>query len=86
MSHKGQSLAPGTLVWVMGTFGKTETEKASSNVTIGFKGVFHPTTQMQLWSWVLIRDLLHLTLEMCHQSHSSSPPAPFVPSSAPKKK
>lgn len=78
----GQLLVPCTLVWVIWAFGTTKTDKSSSNVTIGLKGLFHHT--MQLWDWILVRDLFSLALEMCHPSHSFSSPARFVPSSAQK--
>lgn len=86
MSQVGQLLAPYTLVWVIRTSGKTETDKSSSNTTIGLKRVFCHTTQVQLWGWILIRDLFSLPLEMCHPSHSFSSPARFVASSAQRKK
>lgn len=86
MSQVGQLLAPYTLVWVIRTSGKTETGKSSSNTTIGLKGVFHHTTQVQLWGWILIRDLFSLPLEICQPSHSFSSPARFVASSAQRKK
>lgn len=57
----------------------------AGDVTNGLKGVFHHTTQTQLWTWILIRDLLRLALETCHPGLSSSSPAWFVPSSAQKK-
>lgn len=86
MSQVGQLLAPYTLVWVIWPSGKTETDKSSSNTTIGLKGVFHHMTQVQLWGRILIRDLFSLPLEICHPSHSFSSPARFVASSAQRKK